>query len=695
MDDRIEDHVRTPRELAGDRALGSRCGPDYIQLARKLDNRKAWKDLHWTGDLAAYLVEVQRDPRLARNAYQRLFDTIVSYGVDASPAESGRPPHYHFFDDPFDEGRDAIFGIEHSLAELVSHLRAAAYSLGPERRVLLMHGPVGSSKSTIARLLKRGLVDVSRRPEGAVYSYRWLVDGEVHECPMHEDPLHLLPKEVMKDVYADLNGRFDGEYELRPTGNLCPLCRYFLDRIMLESGGAFSAIEQSIEVYRFVLSEQDRIGIGTFQPKDEKNQDSTELTGDINYRRIAEYGSDSDPRAFNFDGEFHVANRGLIEFVELLKLDVAFLYDLLGATQEHTVKPKKFAQTDIDEVILGHTNSPEYKRLQGNELMEAFRDRTTKIDIPYNRRISQEVKIYEKSFGPEFCAGRHLSPHALQAAAMWAVLTRLEEPKNASISLVQKLWLYEGDSIPGFNEATAEELRSESFEEGLTGISPRYIQDRIAAALVADGAQKCLTAFDVLDSLETGLANHPLMDSDEQRKHYSELIVLVREEIDECLKGEVRDALAQDTEAVQTLCCNYVDSVSTSTGGDSKGDERLMRSIEEKIGVTEARKSDFRREIVNYIEALAAKGERFTYLSNDRLRAALELKLFEDCRDSLKFTADSSTVVDRDVLEKVALVRSHLVRERGHCEACASRVLDHVAGLFARGDTKTPAPEAP
>jgi serine protein kinase len=694
MDDRIEDHIRTPRELAGDRAAASRGGPDYIQLARRLDNRKTWKDLHWTGDLAAYMTEVQRDPRLARNAYQRLFDTILSHGVDSSPADAGRPLHYHFFDDPFDEGRDAIFGIERPLAELVSHLRAAAYGLGPERRVLLMHGPVGSSKSTIARLFKRGLVDVSRRPEGAVYSYRWLLDGEAHNCPMHEDPLHLLPREVIGDVFADLNGRFDGEYELRPTGNLCPLCRYYHDRIMKESGGDFSAIERSIEVYRFVLSEQDRIGIGTFQPKDEKNQDSTELTGDINYRRIAEYGSDSDPRAFNFDGEFHVANRGMIEFVELLKLDVAFLYDLLGATQEHTVKPKKFAQTDIDEVILGHTNSPEYKRLQGNELMEAFRDRTTKIDIPYNRRLSQEVKIYEKSFGAEFCAGRHLSPHALQAAAMWAVLTRLEEPKNAGISLVQKLWLYDGHSVAGFNEATADELRSEAVGEGLTGISPRYIQDRIAAALVADGAPKCLTAFDVLDSLESGLANHPLMDSDEQRKHYSELVALVREEIDECLKGEVRDALAQDTEAVQRLCCNYVDSVSSSTSGEADGDERMMRSIEEKIGVTEARKSDFRREIVNYIEALASKGERFTYLSNDRLRAALELKLFEDCRDSLKFTADSSTVVDRDVLEKVGLVRGHLVRERGHCEACATRLLSHVAGLFARGDTKTPAAEA-
>ena len=159
--------------------------------------------------------------------------------------------------------------------------------------------------------------------------------------------------------------------------------------------GDWTRVIQDVRVKRLILSEKDRIGIGTFQPKDEKNQDSTELTGDINYRKIAEYGSDSDPRAFNFDGEFNIANRGIIEFVEVLKLDVAFLYDLLGASQEHKVKPKKFAQTDIDEVIIGHTNEPEYRRLQNNEFMEALRDRTVKIDVPYvthARRRDQDLR---------------------------------------------------------------------------------------------------------------------------------------------------------------------------------------------------------------------------------------------------------------------------------------------------------------
>ena len=249
--------------------------------------------------------------------------------------------------------------------------------------------------------------------------------------------------------------------------------------------GDWTKVIQDIRVKRVVLSEQDRLGIGTFQPKDEKNQDSTELTGDINYRKIAEYGSDSDPRAFNFDGEFNVANRGIIEFVEVLKLDVAFLYDLLGASQEHKVKPKKFAQTDIDEVIIGHTNEPEYRRLQNNEFMEALRDRTVKIDVPYVTRLSDEIKIYEKDYNPKKVKGKHIAPHTIEMAAMWAVLTRLEPPNNASLTLLQKLKLYNGKTLPGFTEENIKELREETTSEGLQGISPRYVQDKISNALVA------------------------------------------------------------------------------------------------------------------------------------------------------------------------------------------------------------------
>ena len=252
---------------------------------------------------------------------------------------------------------------------------------------------------------------------------------------MHEEPLRLLPPDARAELQAQLNAKIDAPYEIRLDGDLCPVCRMNL-RILLEQyGGDWNTvIERHVRVRRLLLSEKARIGIGTFQPKDEKNQDATELTGDINYRKIAEYGSDSDPRAFNFDGEFNIANRGIVEFIEVLKLDVAFLYDLLGASQEHSIKPKKFAQTDIDEVILPHTNEPEYRRLQANELMEAFRDRTVKIDVPYNLELEREVQIYRRDCGPDRGRGKHAAPPTIETAPMWAGITRLPRPQRASVS---------------------------------------------------------------------------------------------------------------------------------------------------------------------------------------------------------------------------------------------------------------------
>ncbi len=299
---------------------------------------------------------------------------------------------------------------------LVNAFKSAAQGYGIEKRVLLLHGPVGSSKSTIARLLKKGLERYSTTDDGALYTLGWVDRGRRRSpvVPDERGAAALDSRAVSRGSRATAQRRAvpPGDYRVKITGELCPFCRFMYSDRLKKYDGDWTRVIQDVRVKRLLLSEKDRIGIGTFQPKDEKNQDSTELTGDINYRKIAEYGSDSDPRAFNFDGEFNIANRGMVEFVEVLKLDVAFLYDLLGASQEHKVKPKKFAQTDIDEVILGHTNEPEYRRLQNNEFMEALRDRTVKIDVPYVTTLADEIKIYEKDYNKNTVRGQaHRAAH--------------------------------------------------------------------------------------------------------------------------------------------------------------------------------------------------------------------------------------------------------------------------------------------
>ncbi len=680
-------------------------------LIKNLQNSENFKDYTWSGSFEDYLNLVKENPKVTRNAFQRMYDMIISKGSTEYVDVKKQMIHYKFFDDPDNDGRDAVFGADIPLMKLVNVLRSAALGYGTEKRVILLHGPVGSAKSTICRLLKQGLERYSKSDEGAIYTFDWVDEAgtcedifgkgvKVFPSPMHEEPLLLIPNELRQGLADELNRGAKGDFRINISGELCPPSRYFFKALMEKYHGDLNKVLSHVRVKRFVLSEADRIGIGTFQPKDEKNQDSTELTGDLNYRKIAEYGSDSDPRAFNFDGEFNVANRGMIEFVEVLKLDVAFLYDLLGASQEHRVKPKKFAQTSIDEVIIGHTNEPEYRKLQDNEFMEALRDRTVKIDIPYITKLKDEVRIYKKDFNSRILRGVSIAPHTVEMAGMWAILTRLEKPKKANLTRLQKLKLYDGKTLPSYTEDNIKELRKEAKREGLDGISPRYIQDKISNAIVT--AQQMnkgsVNPFMVLNELEGGLKHHSLLSNEEMKQDYRELLSVVKQEYEEIIKSEVQRAISADESALHRLCANYIDNVKAYTqkekvrnqytGSDEEPDERLMRSIEEKIEIPESRKDDFRREIMNYIGALAVDGKKFDYKTNERLHKALELKLFEDQKDSIKLTSLVSSVVDKDTQEKIDIVKTRLIKDFGYDEISATDVLHYVASIFARGDIR-------
>ncbi|MBI5182889.1 MAG: serine protein kinase [Nitrospinae bacterium] len=684
---------------------------NIVYLIGKKHDTRFFKEQYWEGSFEDYLNIVKKNPNVARSAFQRIYDMIMSYGTEEFIDRKEKFIRYKFFNDERFDGENAIFGLDRPLMKMVDIFNAAANRYGPEKRVLLLHGPVGGCKSTIVRLLKKGLEEYSKTDEGALYTFSWEIIDEKEEknmgysktsewidCPMHEDPLHLIPLNIRNDVIEELTKGHKEEDKIVVEGNLCPACRQTYRELMKRYTGDWMKVISHVKVRRLILSEKDRIGIGTFQPKDEKNQDSTELTGDINYRKIAEYGSESDPRAFNFDGEFNIANRGLIEFIEVLKLDVAFLYDLLGASQEHKIKPKKFAQTDIDEVIIGHTNEPEYKKLQNNEYMEALRDRTIKIDIPYVTKLDDEIKIYKKDYNQDKIKVKHIAPHTIEMAAMWAVLTRLEEPRDANLTLLQKLKLYNGKSLPGFTEDNIKELKDETKREGMTGISPRYIQDKISNSLVKDVHEGCINPFMVLNELEGGLEHHSLISDEEQKKIYKDLLSVVKEEYEDITKNEVQRAISADEESIKKLCANYVDNIKAYTqkekvrnkytGQYEEPDERLMRSIEEKIDISESRKDDFRREIMNYIGALAVEGKRFDFTTNERLHKALELKLFEDQKDTIKLTSLVSRVVDKETQEKIDVVKSRMIKNFGYCEICASDVLNFVASIFARGDIK-------
>lgn len=689
----------------------NKTGLDYTEMFKAWNNIGEYQDLNWSGTFNEYLNLVKKNPKITRNAFQRMYDMVLEKGTKEYVDVKKQMVHYNFYDDEDNQGKDAVFGMDITLMKLMNVLRSAALGYGTEKRVILLHGPVGSAKSTVCRMLKKGIERYSKTDNGLMYTFEWIdPDGEnaeifgtdvrIFPSPMHEEPLLLIPKDMRDKLCEELNRSSKDEFRVNIKGALCPPSRFIFSKLLEKYHGDVTQVFKHVRVKRLVLSEADRIGIGTFQPKDEKNQDSTELTGDLNYRKIAEYGSDSDPRAFNFDGEFNVANRGMVEFVEVLKLDVAFLYDLLGASQEHTVKPKKFAQTHIDEVIIGHTNEPEYRKLQDNEFMEALRDRTVKIDIPYITKLDKEIKIYEKDFNSRRLRGVSIAPHTIEMAAMWAILTRLEKPKKANLSRLQKLKLYDGRNLPGYTEDNVKELRKESIREGLDGMSPRYIQDKISNAIVMaqQNNRGSVNPFMVLNELESGLKNHSLLSNEEQKADYRELLGVVRQEYEEIIKSEVQRAISADEGAMARLCSNYIDNLraytqrekvkNQFTGKDEEPDERLMRSIEEKIEIPESRKDDFRREIMNYIGALSLDGKKFDYRTNERLHKALERKMFEDQKDSIKLTSLVSSVADKDTQEKIDIVKTRLIKDFGYDEVSATDVLRYVASVFARGDVK-------
>jgi len=438
------------------------------------------------------------------------------------------------------------------------------------------------------------------------------------------------------------------------------------------------------------------VGIATFQPKDEKNQDSTELTGDINFAKIPHFGSDSDPRAFSFDGELCVGNRGVVEFIEMLKLEQAFLYDLLGASQERQIKPKKFSQIRVDMAILGHTNQPEFEKLKNNPFMEALRDRTVKIDVPYLLKWDDEIKVLEQDYS-NGKVRQHVAPHTLEVAALWAILTRLQDDKDGKLSLVEKAELYNDKMLPGWTEDSVKELRDKYPDEGMAGgVSARYVQDKIANCL--SDRHDYINPFMVLNSLMDGLENHSLITNKDQIKQYTNCITLAKNKLDEILKAEVQKALVGDEEAVVRLCSNYIDNLmayinkskvkNPYTGREEQPDERLMRNIETKIDVAENAVDDFRRMIAAFIGELSHKKKTFAWDSSPLLKKAFEMKLFEDTKDHIKLSAlhvSGSSVVDPKIQEKIDAIIERM-KEYGYNEQSARDVLDYVGSIFARGD---------
>jgi serine protein kinase len=640
-------------------------GNKKFNISERLEDlRREHEALRWEGSFRDYFELVAQNPRIAQLSHARVNDMVHAAGVERlNEGTQHEVLSYNFFS-------NELFGIEEPIARIVEYFKSAAQRLEVRKRILLLMGPVGGGKSTIVNMLKRGLEEWTRNDGGAVYA--------IKDCPMHEEPLHLIPHQLRAEV--------EKLYGIYIEGDLCPQCRYALDK-------TYGGRHEDVKVHRVAFSEKERVGIGTFSPSDPKSQDITELTGSIDVSTIGEVGVESDPRAYRFDGELNIANRGLMEFVEMLKVDEKFLYSLLTLSQEQSIKTGRFAMIYADEVILSHSNENEYIAFAGNRKSEALQDRIILVKVPYNLRVSQEERIYDKLLHQsEALRNVHLAPNTLRVAAMFAVMTRLEEPKRQNVDIVKKMKLYDGEDVEGYKSKDVRELKEETIREGMDGISPRYIINRLSSALVRDGVT-CINPIDALRAIKDGFEQHTGISS-EQRERYLNHISQARKEYDELAKIEVQRAFVYSFEEMaRTMCNNYLDNVEAFcnkermkdpiTEEEMDPDEQLMRSIEEQIGISDNAKNTFRQEILIRISSYARKGKPFEYNSHERLKEAIEKKIFADLKDVVKITTSAKTP-DPDQLRRINEVVDRLVKEHGYCPVCANELLTYVGTLLSR-----------
>jgi serine protein kinase len=620
---------------------------------------------HWEGSFGDFLTNIvpSNPAAFARSSHQYIWDMLRWYGKDSDAPDEATKAQALF--------KRELFGVDEPLARVVDYFKASAAGSDVGRRLLLLLGPPSGGKSTMAILLKRGLEEYSRTDDGALYG--------IKGSPMHESPLNLIP--------ASLRSQFRETYGVEINGELSPWAREKLER---EYEGDFLRVP----VERIFIAESSRVGVGTYAPHDPTTADIADLVGSVDLSKVAEVGDEGDPRAWSWSGAVYAASRGVLEMIEILKVKREFLYLLLTLTQEKNVKVSRFPLIHLDETILAHTNLAEFNKFLQEKENEALLDRMVIIKVPYALSYKEEARIYQKlvSGAPAF-RNVHLDPHVLKLASVFAILTRLQKPEREGLDLSKKLRLYSGETIEGFGESEATRLRNEAPEEGLSGVSPRFIINSISNAITRGDASS-LTSMELLLALKDSIEHDARMDAKQKKAWIDHLVAARKDFYNRWVKEDVHRALfASFEEEAQQLLEKYLDEVEASldqrqvtdpiTGETRPADERFLRSVEEKIKVSESGKHSFRQEVVRKAMVAFKAGEKFTLDSHARMHEAIEQYLFEERRDVLRLVT-SSARPDDEARKKISAVQQRLVNEYGYDEHSAKEALNYVTTLLAQ-----------
>jgi serine protein kinase len=636
--------------------------PDFLDSLNRFS--KEHRAQRWEGTLGDFLTNIlpKRPDSFIRTSHEYIWDMLLWHGRNAEGDETLKARELF---------KRELFGVDEPLGRVVDYFKAAAAGSDVGRRLLLLLGPPSGGKSTLAILLKRGLEEYSRTDEGALYA--------IKGSPLRESPLNLIP--------TSLRAQFRETYGASITGEISPWARDLLDR---ECDGDYL----KVPVERIFLSEAARCGIGTYAPHDPSTADIADLVGSVDLSKVARVGDEGDPRAWSWSGAVYAASRGVLEMIEILKVKREFLYLLLTMTQEKNVKVARFPLIYLDETILAHTNLAEFNRFLQEKENEALLDRMVIIKVPYALSYKDESRIYKKLvYGAPAFRNVHLDPHVLHLAAVFAILTRHVKPEREGLDLPKKVRIFAGEAVEGFSEQEAARLRAESPDEGLSGVSPRFVINALSTAITRGNAHS-LTSMELLLAIKDAIESDARIDAKQKKLWFDHLVTARKEFYNRWVKEDVHRALfASFQDEAQQLLEKYLDEIEASldqrkvtdpiTGENRAPDERFMRSVEEKIKVSESGKQSFRQEVIRKAMVAFKAGEKFRLASHARVREAIEQYLFEERRDVLRLVT-STARPDEEARKKISVVQERLVKEYGYDEHSAQEALNYVTTLLSQ-----------
>ncbi|MDH3714921.1 MAG: PrkA family serine protein kinase [Gammaproteobacteria bacterium] len=528
-----------------------------------------------------------------------------------------------------------FYGMEDTIEQIVAYFRHAAQGLEERKQILYLLGPVGGGKSSLAEKLKH-LMEQSNF---------YAIKGS----PINESPLGLFsPEEDAQILQEDY-----GIPQRYLTGVMSP---WAIKRLHEYNGdiSRFRVIKRRPSVL-------EQIAISKTEPGDENNQDISSLVGKVDIRKLEQFAQD-DPDAYAFSGGLCQANQGLLEFVEMFKAPIKVLHPLLTATQEaNYMGTEGLSAIPFDGVVLAHSNESEWLSFKNNRNNEAFLDRIYIVKVPYCLRVSEEIKIYEKLLRDSSLSEASCTPNTLEMMAQFAVLSRLKEPENSSIS--SKMRVYDGENLKDVDPKAKsyQEYRDYAgVDEGMIGLSTRFAFKILSKVFNYDHSEVAANPVHLLYVLEQQVAAEQFPPELEQA-YISYLKEFLAPRYAEFIGKEIQTAYLESySEYGQNIFDRYVTyadywiqdeeyrDIDTGEVFDRNALNEELEKIEKPAGISNPK--DFRNEIVNFVLRARAnnEGNNPTWTSYEKLREVIEKKMFSNTEDLLPVISFNAKVSGED-----------------------------------------------